>query len=269
MMRNVFKCNPYVVGIGSRATVLPGESAVGDGHVLQRVLQGFELPIDPLPRPEVYLDNGERAWAASQRRRWPSVKPPCLLSAGAITDRGNLEQVNWSHVARILAEHYTIIQAVLSEPEIPGAFVYRGLPLRRYMALFSVVDCFFGGTSGGSHLAAAFDIPAVVVIWRSLLRELRFPVSGLGITAAFLYPQHWFVAAEDLSGGASDEMPLAQVLNDVRSCGRRGRVTSIGQHPRNPCGFIPRAPVRLALSGGRRIVRIPSTYGSPPGGQGS
>lgn len=263
MLRDVFKCNPYVAGIGTGPTILPGQSATGDGHVLQRVLQGLELPLDPHVKPEVYLDPLERKWAAEERRRYTLDKPICLVSAGAITDRGNLNQVDWPSVVQVLNQRYTVLQAVHLEAEIPGAVVYSDLPLRKYMALFSVADCFFGGTSGGSHLAAAFEVPAVVVIWRALQRELRFPVSGLGITAAFLYPRQWFVAAEDLALGACDSTLLNRLLDEVHAFGRSGRPTSIGLHPRNPCGFMPVVPVRLAWSGVRRIVKRPGTYGTP------
>lgn len=132
------------------------------------------------------------------------------------------------------------------------------------MTLFSIADCFFGGSSGGSHLAAAFNVPAIIVIWRSLLRELRFPVSGLGITAAFLYPQHWFIAAEELIDGAFQTMLLERVLDEVHTFGRVGRPTSVGTHPRNPSGILPRAPARFVVAGNRRLKKVSGIYGSPP-----
>ena len=63
-------------------------------------------------------------------------------------------------------------------------------------------------------MAAAFDVPSLVVAWRPLLDFLRFPVSGLGVVAAFHYPQHWFMAAEDLLAGHFREARLRDLLRD-------------------------------------------------------
>ncbi len=62
-----------------------------------------------------------------------------------------------------------------SEQPIEGAHVYYDLNIRQYMALFSVADLFCGGTSGGSHIAAAFDLPAIIVTWRALLKGKLLP----------------------------------------------------------------------------------------------
>ena len=99
---------------------------------------------------------------------------------------------------------------MLSETPVPGTVPYRGLSLRQYMALIAIADRFVGGTSGGSHVAAAFDVPSLVIAWRSILDPLRFPVSGLGVVAAFLYPQHWFIAAEDLAPASTARRILSQ-----------------------------------------------------------
>ena len=103
-------------------------------------------------------------------------------------------------------------------------------------------DRFVGGTSGGSHVAAAFDVPALVIAWRSILDHLRFPVSGQGVVAAFLYPQQWFIAAEDVSAEHFREGQLRDLLRQMSACGRECRPSGVGNHRRSPCGFTPAVP---------------------------
>ena len=50
MTRAVFTGNPYVSGFADRATVC--HRMLGNGHVIQRLAQGLELPVEPMPRPE-------------------------------------------------------------------------------------------------------------------------------------------------------------------------------------------------------------------------
>jgi hypothetical protein len=187
------------------------------------------------------------------------------VASGAVTDRGNVEKVDWPRVAKVLSRRYAIIQLSLSEKQLPGAIVYRRLSLRKYFALFSVADCFFGGTTAGSHLAAAFDVPSIIVIWRSLNEQLVFPTSGHGFKASFLYPQHWFISAEDICASQFTGKLLGALLDDIALHGRHGRPGAIGNHPRRPSGFAPKAPVRMFHTASRRLVRVPSVYGSGDG----
>lgn len=257
----VFQNNPNISGFVTGRSGTPRWLLGTDGHVLQRILQEYELPINPIPKPEIYLDADERAWASAQRQQWPANRPVCILSCTAITDGHNLEQVNWNLVVNVLKRRYTVVQPTLSEPELPDCIAYRNLPVRRYMALFSVAECFFGGTSGGSHLAAAFDVPAVIVLWRTLESNLCFPASGPNFKAMFLYPQHWFICSESLRTVRFDNEMLEHTLDQAMDHGKFGRPLSICNHPLNPCGFLPRSPPRLMRAGGQRFVRVPKVYG--------
>jgi hypothetical protein len=172
-----------------------------------------------------------------------------------------MDKVNWAKIAATLSKRYTIIQPVLRERPFRGTVSYRKLTLRQYISLFTVVDNFVGGTSAGSHIAAAFDVPAMIVIWKSLEQGLAFPISGQGFKASFLYPQHWFIAAEDVSHLHFDQVRLERTLDNLMRHGKQGRPTSIGNHPRWPCGFTPRPPARIANVNGRRLGRIPTAYG--------
>jgi hypothetical protein len=259
VLRAVFKGNPFVRGFAAEATISFDGKMLGSGHVLQRLAQGLELPVSPIPKSEIYLDAEERAWAEQQRRGWPADRPVCVLSTSAITDAGNLRHVDWDSVVRVLGEDFTVVQPVLSEPPLPGTIPYHGLSLRRYMSLIAAADCFIGGTSGGSHVAAAFDVPALVIAWRRLLDHLRFPVSGQGVVAAFLYPQQWFIAAEDVMAEHFREARLRDLLRQMSICGREGRPTGIGNHRRSPCGFAPAVPRRAIREGMRfRLMPVPA-----------
>ena len=251
VLRAVFTGNPYVRGYAAEATVAFDNKLCGSGHVLQRLAQGLELPVTRMPKPELYLDADELAWAQQERAGWPAGRLVCLLSASAVTDAANLRRVDWEAVVRVLSEEFTVVQPVLTETPVPGTIHYRGLSLRQYMSLIAVADRFVGGTSGGSHVAAAFDVPSLVIAWRPLLDHLRFPVSGLGVVAAFLYPQHWFAAAEDLTADHFREARLRDLLRDMTRHGRSGRPTDIGNHQHSPCGFTPAVLRRAVREGGR------------------
>ncbi len=258
--RVVFANNPYVNGYGPGGIPLFAQ-ARGNGHWIQRIQQGLDLPIDSVPKPELFLSQSEVTWAARQRQLLPPSRSVCVLSTSAVSDCANLEQVDWASVVEGLSERYTVVQPVLGEAGVPGAIVLRNLPVRLYIALVAVADCFVGGTSGGSHVAAAFDVPALVVCWRSLLDHVRFPVSGLGPQAAFLYPQQWFIASEDLTFGHFRRRVLHDLLTDLALRGRSGRPTNLGSHPTHPCGFAA-APSRYTLmTDARRFVRVPGLPG--------
>lgn len=267
--RAIFSNNPYVCGFVRGFTVSLDAIQNGDGHISQRLMQGFELPVDPSPKPEIYLTREERRWAKRQRRQWPSDKPVCIVSSAAISDSWMCDYVDWNTVAQALSARYTLIQPVLTEAPIAGAVAYKGLSVRQYISLFSVADRFVGITSGGTHIAAAFGVPTLVIIWNDLQRKVRFPIVGpvtvsdLDWKAAFLYPHHWFIAAEDVSGGADSSAKLEAVLDDMDHYGRRGRPTSILSSIHNPCGFVLKAPTRvLALGAQKRLWRVPSLYGT-------
>lgn len=258
MTRAVFTGNPHVSGFGGKATIFLNNRLAGSGHILQRLAQGLELPIEPIPRPEIYLTEAEVEWAVGERHRWQADRPVCVLSTAAESDKANMERVEWEAVVRVLSRTVTVVQPVLDEPEVTGAIIYRHLPVRQYMALISTSDYFIGGTSGGSHIAAAFGVPSLIVAWRSLTDDLRFPVSGQGIVAAFCYPQHWFVAAEDLTGDGFQENALVGLASEMVRHGRAGRPIGFGNFPSRPCGFIPTV-ARPATRVGNRFMRLPAT----------
>jgi hypothetical protein len=219
-MQRVFLNNPYIAGFAPSVGLPLWDRARGFGHLIQRLQQGFDLPVDDVPRPEIYLSDDEFAWARCKRAAWPAERPACIFSPRVLTDGGQFRRVDWLAVGAALSGRFTLIQPVLTtaesyrrdldprqggddrwtnEPIVPGAIIYRDLPLRHYLSLFAVADAFCGGTSGGAHAAAAFDVPSLLVTWRDLERSLSFPVSSARVGPAwFVYPQHRTLAAEVL-----------------------------------------------------------------------
>ena len=100
-----------------------------------------------------------------------------------------------------------------------------------------------------------------MIAWRSILDPLRFPVFGLGVVAAFLYPQHGFIAPEDVMAGHFREGQLRDLLRHMSVCGREGRPTGIGNHHPSPRGFMPAAPRRAVCVGGR-FMALPEAGGN-------
>jgi ADP-heptose:LPS heptosyltransferase len=223
--RAVFDNNPYVRGIAEEGGIDLTGKLNGFGHTIQRLQQGFGLSIDAVPRPELYLSEQEKTWAQEQRAQWPQGKPVCLLCTQVRSEGRQMRSTKWSKVCALLARDCTVIQPVLvrgrrryegqftigASPavrqEVPiasGAVVYENLPKRLYLTLFSVADVFCGGPSSGSHAAAAFDLPSMIVLYQKLKDKGQFPNPGHWIAPeAFLYPQHEIVAGESFAVGHS------------------------------------------------------------------
>jgi len=225
--------------------IVPGKRFVrmnrrmrGHGHVVQRLCRGFGLPVSEQPKGELYLTEEERLWACDQRAKLGADKPVCIISTRAITDASRFRFFHWEALAETLSESYTLVHPVLTCPQqytkdvpavarlqsqwenesiLPNAIVYRDLPVRRYIALFSAADLFCGPTSGGTHIAAAFNLPAFVILWEKLADSLSFPCQDQNIcTESFLYPQHKFLATDNLNQ-ATVEAVLRQLVKNT--CG--------------------------------------------------
>jgi hypothetical protein len=195
----------------------------------------FELDCCRPLKPELFLTSPEREWAASERKKLPPAKPVCILSSRALTDAGHLQQIDWEGLGVALSADYTIIQPVLtraevyhrqiagtvgnwiSEPIAKDAVTFENLPLRQYLSLFSIADLYVGPPSGGSHAAAAFEVPSLIILWQQVIQSLAFPVpAGTRGVHVFLYPQHRFLAAESLRH--MDHAAVARFQSLVDEC---------------------------------------------------
>lgn len=222
----VFLNNPYVCGFTATKGVSLRTMLKGSGHYIQRLQRGFGVPIQTIPKPEIYLSRAEIEWATQTREKWPQDRPVCILSTRVITDnlRYDFERINWDVIASAWSKVCTVIQPVLTdhmyyerfvgnlplemkmqwkpEPICADAIVYENLSLRQYMSLFAVAHYYCGGTSGGAHIAAAFDVRSAIMIWRFVRENLQFPSYGHNLNVInFLYPQHHFICAEDCEKG--------------------------------------------------------------------
>lgn len=215
----VFKNNPYIAGFSG---IKMHWKAVGSGHLIQRHQRAHGLTVDSIYRPEIYLTDEEKHWAEQVRNSWrPLDKPVCILSCQAVTDSAQMNSVDWKMIGERLQNHCTVIQTLvtksvrkssIAKPKsnniastaaahvVKGAIHYHNLSTRQYFALFSIADLFCGGTSGGSHLAAAFDLPSLIITWRDLMKGFSFPDQVPTIEkTTFLYPQHHFLCRESIS----------------------------------------------------------------------
>jgi len=274
--RGVFASNPYVAGFRQSKGVRLETRIRGHGHLIHRIQRRFGAVLEGDVRPEIYLSEEERLWALEQRRHWPVEKPVCILATRAIAEAKWYGDVDWPAVANTLMGSCTLVQPILTRPDvyrsqiartpkarpstwqeetpIPGAVVYRDLPLRKYLSLFSVADCFCGPASGGAHAAAAFDVPSLLVVWRGLLESLRFPASSQGFaTEAFLYPQHDYIASEDLDRGSISWHVLRRKIEDMS---RRARDRRRAGADRGPAGvrFLTTPPRQRAYTTAGRVL---------------
>lgn len=262
--RAVFTCNPYVAGFVTGDEIEQVEQhQKGEGHVIQRLERGFGLPVSKLPRPEIYLDESEWAWAEAERRKWAPSRPVCLLSCGGITHRKVLQSVDWARVGRILSRHFTVVQAILGETPLPDAITYQDLPTRQYMALIAIADMFVGGNSGGAHIAAAFNIRSLIVSRQRTLRRLCFPAPRRSAEGPFMYPQHGCIAAEAIGRRSFQDQVLEEALAVLAQHSalnaRAGRRTMLDTADRRAVEKSPaRLPQTICKTGGRIIsLRAP------------
>jgi ADP-heptose:LPS heptosyltransferase len=222
----IFLNNPFVCGFTIKKSIISNNMLKGNGHLIQRLERGFGVSIQDTPKPEIYLSMAEIEWATQERQKWPQGRPVCILSTRVVTDKGQYDftSVNWDAIASAWSKVCVVVQPVITgqmhyerfirdltpkmkvqwerEQMFAKSIVYENLSLRQYMSLFAVADYHCGGTSGGAHIAAAFNVPSAIVIWRSLRESLQFPSHARGWkTLNFLYPQHHFILAEDCEKG--------------------------------------------------------------------
>jgi hypothetical protein len=258
--RTVFANNPYLSGYTHAKAISLHHKARGHGHLIQRFQCGLGLTVDAEPKPQVYLSDDEMAWAEAQAEAWPKDNPVCILSTRVITDNQhfNFQSVDWQLIGEAWMSKCTVIQPLLSQPRIydeqviclsaatrsgwacepivSGALLYHDLTVRQYMALFHVADFFCGGTSGGAHVAAAFDRPALIVAWSSLIKRMCFPSRARGYsTENFLFPQHQFIAGDSLQKNRADKVLLAEFIEMVLAGTANAR-----RMPNMPCLHKPR-----------------------------
>ena len=232
-----FANNPYVAGFRNEGYMSLSGKMAGPGHIIQKLERGMGVPVDPVPKPELYFSDEELQWAWEQRSQWPRDKPVCILSTGAFTDSAvePYSQLAWNLMAGVLGKWFTIVQPLLTsldhyasetvvndvlargwEPDeaVEGAITYLNLPLRRYMVLFAVADAHCGPTAGGPHIAAAVGIPALIVLNRiAHPQNVVFPLPQGGmIMESFLYAQHRFVWSDNLYASTFDEAAFSGVV---------------------------------------------------------
>lgn len=73
--------------------------------------------------------------------------------------------------------------------------MFENLTPRQFLAMFSIADFYLGTNAGGAHAAAAFDVPAFVILnSKTAPDRLRFPNPGAEQhdLESFLHPRHWF-----------------------------------------------------------------------------
>lgn len=205
----VFGNNPYVAGFGKKRICRLNRHISGQGHMIQRLQQGFNLEASEIPKPEIYLSDDEIAWAESEKSQWPADKPVCIVSLRAISDGALYADVDWRMWLVLLNECFTVIKPIMSKPRpyygsncgfdskydlrnhTGDDIFYENLPVRRFFALFNVADCCCSVTSGASHLAAAFSLPTMIFMRNDILDKTKKVATIPPLTpASFLYPQH-------------------------------------------------------------------------------
>jgi hypothetical protein len=235
--------------------------------------------------PEVHLSVGERRWAVEQRARWPGDRPVCILSTRCVTEGARYQEVDWQMVAQAWQQSCLVVQPILTRPPAlqdgptcdlgpspsswgpesvsPGVVIFRDLSCRQYLALLSVADFFCGGLSGGAHGAAAFGVPSLILVWRHLLEGLRFPVSTRASpTKAFLYPQHDYLATEDVPLGRANasllQMAVASTMvRTRRCCDQPGYGAELAGRPPGIRELSVPSGGRLARTTRGRLLRLP------------
>lgn len=188
--------------------------------MIQKIAGAFGLEPDPFPRGEIYLSDDELAWAWSIRGQLPRNRPVLLLSAGSVTDslKVSPHTLLWQDLVEMFGRRFTVVQAAITnisrieevarigdhhrrawrpDPILDDCFILENLDVRKFFALFAISDLFVGTNSGGAHVAAAMNVPAVVVLPASKYPHAPiFPDRVPDLPwrhESFLYPQQTFL----------------------------------------------------------------------------
>ena len=216
----VLEGNPYLSRYFNDNRISIGECVRGPGHMIQKLERHFGLEISCRPKPEVYLSPEESHWAWQIKAMLPQNRPIAIVCMNSVTDNriARTDRLNWQSWVDALDERFTVVQPALTKVEtleeivrlheshrsawrpdhiLDNCFVLKNLDTRKFMALFSIADLYLGPNSGGAHLAAAFDVPAFVVLNAKQYKTgLTFPdrISGNHWRhESFLYPYHNFL----------------------------------------------------------------------------
>jgi hypothetical protein len=215
---HVLANNPFVAGTTRRPGLHLGQCAKRQGHIIHRLEAALGLRLEDTPRGELYLSSDESEWAGMVRRSLPVEKPIAVLVSGSLSDGklGRRPFGSWQKWCDILSEHYTVVQLALTDPAalaaavplrrrrlsqwrpdpiLRGCVVLENLPVRQFIAIFSVASLFVGCNTGGAHIAAAFGVTGLIALpQQQYSRGKLFGRLAFGNhSAAFLYPQHMFV----------------------------------------------------------------------------
>jgi ADP-heptose:LPS heptosyltransferase len=221
--RAIFKTlesNPHLTGYRNEDRVSLSPHVLGPGHMVQKLTRAFGLSIDPFPKGELYLSDAELKWAWSVRGGWPRNRPVAIVSAGSRTDNSVVPSstLQWQEWVDVLSRRFTVVQVAVTNIQcleevarlsdenrrtwrpdhiLDNCYVMENLSVRQFFSLFAVADMFIGTNSGGMHIAAAMNVPALIA-----LPKLKYPLlptfpdrvdSGPWRHESFLYPQHTFL----------------------------------------------------------------------------
>lgn len=219
--RTLLESDRHLAGFRNKNRLDLRPLLLGTGHVIQRLHRAFGLTVPVYPRPSITLSTHELEWALEVARRASAGGPLAVLSTGSLTDRCHFQdRASLPRWLGPLTNNYTVVQPLVTRPEtltdvlamqpdhieqwrpdtpLPGCLHIRDLPLRLYLALVSVTDLYVGPNSAGAHAAAAFDIPALVLLPRSgypvvpELPDLWTDPQENSRHESYLYPQHGFL----------------------------------------------------------------------------
>ncbi len=173
-----YKNNREICGFRNAGRLGLSRLCYGPGHRIQQLQRAFGLPIDPFPRPDLYLSTEELAWAAGFRALLPRNKGVAIVGVPPKATRDGV----WQKLVSLLGMSHTVLHPLVTQRHVheetvagidwggdsslpsymSDAFVVENYTARNYMALFSIADLYVG-MSGGAALsvAAGFSVPAI------------------------------------------------------------------------------------------------------------
>ncbi|MCL4199568.1 MAG: hypothetical protein KJZ69_18895 [Phycisphaerales bacterium] len=219
----VLDANPFLAGFRNEDRVALNDCAHGPGHITQKLERAFGLPISPFPKGEIYLTNEELEWSWQLRSILPRNRPVAVVCVGSLSDNRIVpsSSLGWQDYVKVLAKDFSVIQiAVTSIAVVEGltrladshrsawrpdsilddCIVLENLAPREFFSVFAIADLFLGTNTGAMHVAAAFEVPSIVVLSsRQYAHAPTFPDRIQGNRwrhESFLYPYHGFLMVD-------------------------------------------------------------------------
>lgn len=220
----VLENNPHISGYCNAGRIALSSYISGPGQISQKLNRSFGFAPDPFIRGDLFLSDDELKWAWAVRNMLPRNRPVAIVIAGSRTDNHAVPtaDLQWQRWIDVIGRRFTVVQVAVTKfscleetarltegdkrawrPDqiLDNCILLENISARQFFAVFAIADMFVGRNTAGMHVAAAMQVPSLIVL--SKRRYPRFPTFPENIHPpswkheSFFYPYHNFLLQSD------------------------------------------------------------------------